>query len=201
MVSKEHYSGSVNTNIEQTYNYFSDFEQYKERYKRYCVLLEIDEKTDNTIKTSEMWNITVGTKFDHAKVNVVYTLFPPTKIKYEIFKDGEFLRRNEINFEKRGERTGVKASFVSLDMLSMFHPYPDPVYMKMVAYFIRQNSIQLEGKRFGYVEGDLCPFCDIGRLDRSPKKEITETRKECRTIEYFECDRCEKECQSATLEF
>jgi len=196
----EHYSKVLEVPVKRAFEYFTAFEEFEKRYPRYCARIDVIEKTFDRVITEEFWNMALGNDISHVKLKVEYVLTPNQQIQYKII-DGSYGKgtTNIFRLEDRGDKTHVLANVVPLDVYSLFYGKHDLVYLKMVEYFIRRDSIVLEGKKFGWEDGDPCPFCEDGKLEKIAKTHETETRKERRRLEFFKCNKCEKECESAYL--
>lgn len=199
---EEHYSTVLNMPIEKVFQYYSDFEKYTERYPLYCAQIDIEKSEDTTI-SNEIWMLTLGLDVSHVKVKIRYTLIKNKEIQYEFLDEQNKGMKNSFVFEERGNQTRIGANMVPLDMVAFSYGRKHPIYQDMITYFIRQDTNILENYRWGHKGGDICPICKKGKIERIGKSSRDENtnRAETRRIEYFVCDNCGKELQSAYLEF
>lgn len=187
--------GVVKASLSKTFEYFSQFEKYPERYYKYCSQLDILEKKDNVIVTREIWNMTPNKDFDHVTIKVKYTLIPEKEIQYEVIDGfGTGIIKNKFTFEKRDEEfTLVEDPYVVLEIFAKFMKNDNhPLLLHMHDHFMWRNMKLLEGKQTGYETGDPCPHCNTGHLTYCPKKEITEEKNKLYEEERFLCNKCDK---------
>lgn len=195
----EHYSMVVQVPISKVFKYYAEFEKYPERYPRYCAKLDVLDKKGNVVTTKEMWNLTLGSDISHITIKVKYTLIENKEILYEVENYNGKNLKNIFSFEDCGNQTRLLSNMVPFDILSFSYGLQDPVYHSVIDYFTKQDSIYLEGKMWGYIGGESCPKCHQGQLERTGKVENTHSTHEKRKIEYFRCDKCQSEFQSAYL--
>lgn len=195
----DHYSKILEIPITNAFEYFSEFEKYPVRYKRYCQRLDILDRTGNTVTTEEIWNMTIG-ELAHVKIKVKYTLIPTTEIQYEILEGYGKGTKNSTFFRDVNGKTSISASLVPLDIFLKFYENTNHVYQRMAKYFITGDSKILEGKLQGFKAGDPCAKCDYGFLVFIPKSEKSDGMNgETREAEFFKCDRCNEEFSNYLL--
>jgi hypothetical protein len=197
----DHYSKVLEASVDKSYHYFCEFEKYPDRYKKYCQRLEIINRTENTVTTEEIWNMTIG-ELAHVKIKVKYTLLPNTEIRYEILDGYGKGTKNSTVFTEVNGKTLISAGLVPLDIFLKFYKNTDPVYQRMAKYFVTEDSKLLEGKFDGFKVGDPCPKCESGYLIFIPKSEKSDNMKgQKREGEFFKCDRCNEEFSNFFLGF
>lgn len=198
----DHYSKLLASPITKVFEYFSDFEKYVERYKKYCHQLDVIDRTAYTVTTDEIWNMTIG-QLAHVKIKVRYTLIPTTEIQYEILEGYGKGTKNRIVFTDVNGKTSISASLVPMDVFLKFYENTNPVYQRMVKYFVTQDSKLLEGKFDGLFKiGDPCPKCEYGYLLFTPKSEKSDNMDgQTKEAEFFRCDRCNEEFSNHLLGF
>lgn len=195
----EHYSKKLDVSITKSFQYFSEFEKYPERYKKHCSRLDILDKTTYTVTTEEIWNMTIG-QLAHVKIKVRYTLIPINEIQYEILEGYGKGTKNNTIFRDTDGKTLILASLVPLDIFLKFYENTNPVYQRMVKYFVIQDSKFLEGKFNEFKNGDPCSKCEYGYLVFIPKTErCDDMNGQTRESEYFKCDRCNEEFSNYVL--
>ena len=188
-----HYSTSRQISIEDAFRYFTTFEKYPENYPKYCIRLDIIEKSGNTITTKEMWNLPLGIDLLHKTVKVKYTLIPHIEIQYEILDEVYSGKKNTSTFEDRNGSVSMFLSMVPLDIIEFSYDRTSETFQKLQQYFARRDSRCLEGKFTGYEPGDQCPHCKNGSLFPTGKKDTLNYN----LYEYEEstemlCDKCTK---------
>lgn len=190
--------------ISKIFDYFSDFEAYKERYPTYCADIQIIEKSDSQIRTKELWNLSIG-EMEHTRIEVLYTLKPPTEIEYEIVEGYGKGTLKRMQFESRSDaQTHVNMNLPAFDIVKILLPkdldYSN--YASQIAqYLIKQDSRILEGKYQGeFAEGQLCPKCQKGKLIFWGKgSQESADRRESKEEEAFRCQFCGHEFGNAKL--
>src|SRR2546427_9331280 len=109
----DHYSTSRQVPVSRAFQYYSEFEKYPERYKKFCQRISV-ERNGNTINTEEFWNISLGKEISHAKIKVQYILIPTKEIQYEILDGYGKGTKNKITFYESGESTAIHANWVPI---------------------------------------------------------------------------------------
>jgi hypothetical protein len=202
-----HFTRAFNIPLSKVYDYYSNIEEYTERYPRYYSKIDVISSSDNSIDTRQFLNISLDENEDHLNVEVKYIFVPLTEIQYVIKGYGETIIKNSMWF--RGEDTvgkgyqcGVEINHVPLD-LYCYPPHSmerDMIgyneYSRMIEYLMEQDLQHLENKRLGWRIGDPCKRCGKGTLQLSAKKEVTRTR----IIETFRCDYCGSEFANQRVE-
>jgi len=205
-----HSSRQLNVSMETAFAYYSDIEAYPERYADYCKKIEVIEKSQNKLITKEFWNIMIDENIDHVVLDVHYTLIPPKEIRYEItggYPKAIGIKNALVLKETKEKRIFVHQNNVLLDIICFpphrirYGDYHFQNYHDKINYFTIKDCIRLEGKPMeGFKEGQLCPKCKSGHLEKSAKKEDYQTKNFRRRVQFWICDICGKEFKHTMVE-
>jgi hypothetical protein len=203
-----HFTRAFNIPLSKVYDYYSNIEEYTQRYPRHYSKVDvISSSDDNSINTRQFLNISLDRNQDLVNVEVKYTFVPQKEIQYEIKGYGKTVIKNSMWF--RGEDTvgkgyqcAVEISHVPLDLIC-YPPHSmecDMIryneYSRMIEYLMEQDLQHLENKRMGWRIGDSCKKCGKGTLRSGGKKEDTGDGR----IETLVCDYCRSEFANQRVE-
>jgi len=178
--------------LEKVFHYYTDFEQYPQRYSKFCVRVDIISKGENSIVTKEFWNVTLIQK-DHVTIKVRYTLVPNNEIEFEIIDDdgvGTGTKGKIILKENKNGKIGATLDFPILEILAQSYGDENSI-AKTVARYLNEQDVEIyEGRKTRTRPGDLCPFCNDGRIWPTGKTGKTDSEKEFHAEIEFECDKC-----------
>lgn len=192
-----HRSGPFKGNKESVFEYYQNFEEYPQRYPKYCEWVKVVDRKENTVTTKEFWNISLDNDVDHVSIKVRYELNPFTEIRYEIM-EANLARlvgiKNSMKFSDLQNNPDfnlvVEIAMPILDITGHPNVSKSTVYQDLGMYLTSQDSICIrnnQGSRFAV--GQTCSICKKGILGGRGGGGI-EVGNHKLTDEQFECDSC-----------
>jgi hypothetical protein len=191
-----HRSGPFKGNKKSVFEYYQNFEEYPQRYPKYCEWVELADRKENVVTTKEFWNISLDNEIYHALITVRYELIPFTEIRYEII-EGNLARligiKNRMKFSDLQDKPDFIVVEIAMPILDITgHPNvsKSSVYQDLGMYLTIQDSICIHNNQDSkFAVGQTCSICNRGKLGALPG-EITEKRNHKLTAEIFECGSC-----------
>lgn len=118
----EHYTIVRAISVDKAFQYFSDFENYKQRYPKYCADIQIAEASGDQLRTREIWNLSIG-EIEHVTIEVLYTKKPPNEIGYEIIEGFGKGTRQSMYFDVKSENeTVIRMNLPAFDIIKLLLP-------------------------------------------------------------------------------
>lgn len=187
---KERLSTGRTGPISKVFDYYKQIEEYPERYPKYCIRIDVLEKKENFLITSEMWNAVLG-DLEYMKIKVKYIFTPYTEIKFEILDGyGKGNVNGIILNEALKNNVGARLAWTPLEAIELMYGENEPTLTTMAQYFNRRDVEIYEGRQVETKSGDPCPSCKVGKIFPTGKYEKTTKENESHSDRKFKCDKC-----------
>ena len=166
-----HFSRGLLVTQSEAYQYYSEIEKYPERYPVYYKILDITERSNDSLIAKMFLNVHLSIEEDHAVVTAKYTFIPETEIRYEVISgrgqgiiNNSIIIRGQDTIPDKTYNSVVEINHIPLDLMCYPPPYfrggekynvyiycppSESEYERMTNYFTEQDLVPLEKKNWG----------------------------------------------------